>query len=133
MTVSIPEQAKDLLERPLICTVATVMPDGQPQVTAVWFDFDGQNLRINTAEGRQKARNMQVNSKVTVFILDPQNPFHFIEWRGHVAEIKNEENGGRDHINGLSKRYRNDPVYKGQVEGERRILYIIPADKINAR
>ena len=133
MTVAVPENAQDLLQRPLICTVATVMPNGQPQVTAVWYDFDGKHLRINTAEGRQKARNLKVGSKLTVFILDPQNQYHFIEWRGHVAEMKNEEEGGRDHINGLSKRYRGDPVYKGVVPGERRIMYVIEADKINVR
>ncbi|MEP7286667.1 MAG: PPOX class F420-dependent oxidoreductase [Chloroflexota bacterium] len=133
MSVQIPESATDLLESPLVCTVTTVMPNGQPQVTAVWFDFDGANIRINTAEGRQKARNLKLNSKVTVFILDPQNAYHFVEWRGHVAEIKSEEEGGRDHINALSLRYRGTPVYKGQVENERRIMYVIDPDKIRAQ
>ncbi len=133
MTVSIPEAAKDLLEKPIICTVATVMPDGQPQVTAVWFDFDGEYIRLNTAEGRQKARNMKLNSKVTVFILDPQNGYHLLEWRGHVAQIKTEHEGGRDHINQLSLKYRGNPVYKGMVENEKRIMYYIAADKVRGQ
>jgi PPOX class probable F420-dependent enzyme len=132
MAAAVPEAARDLLERPLVCIVATTMPDGQPQLTAVWFDFDGKHLRINTAEGRQKARNLKLKSKVTVFILDPQNTYHFLEWRGHVSEIKQEEEGGREHMNGLSLRYRGDPVYKGMVPNERRIMYVIEADKINA-
>jgi PPOX class probable F420-dependent enzyme len=131
--VTISEAARDLLERPLICTVATVMPDGQPHLTAVWYDFDGENIRINTAEGRQKARNLKRNAKVTIFILDPQNAYHWLEWRGHVSEVKNEEEGGREHINGLSRRYRGDPVYKGVVPNERRITYVIAADKIRAQ
>ena len=133
MAATVPEAARDLLERPLTCIAATVMPNGQPQLTAVWFDFDGNHLRINTAEGRQKARNLKLNSKVTIFILDPQNQYHFLEWRGHVAEIKNEEEGGREHINGLSLRYRGEPVYKGIVPHERRIVYVIEADKIRAQ
>ena len=133
MAVAIPDTAKDLLERPLVCTVATVMPDGQPQLSAVWFDFDGEHIRINTAEGRQKERNLKRNSKVTVFILDPQNPYHFLEWRGHVVDVKEEEKGGRDHINGLSLRYQGDPVYKGMVPNERRIVYTIEADKIRVQ
>ncbi len=134
MSVQIPESARDLLERPIIAVLVTVMPDGQPQVTPVWFDYDGHNLRVNTAEGRQKARNMSQNSKVTVLLLDPQNPYHWLEWRGHVAETHDETHGGRDHINTLSARYTGNPVFQGRGgSNERRIQYIIAPDRINAQ
>ncbi len=133
MAVPVPENVRDLLDRPLTCALITVMPDGQPQATPVWYDFDGANVRVNTAEGRQKARNMQRDSKVTVSIIDPQNPFHWIEIRGHIADIKDEANGARDHINGLSARYGQGPVYKGQQPNEVRNLYVIEPDKVNGR
>jgi PPOX class probable F420-dependent enzyme len=132
MPAVIPDTVRDLLERPIVAAAVTVMTDGQPQATPVWFDHDGTYFRINTAEGRQKARNLARNSKVTLLVIDPQNPFHWIEVRGHVAQVNDEEHGGRAHINALSLKYRGDPDYKGMVPGERRLQYLIEADKINA-
>jgi len=132
MAAEIPEKALDLLQKPIVCVLITVMPDGQPQATPVWFDFDGTHIRVNTADGRQKARNMERNSKVTVSIVDPQNGYHWLEWRGHVADIKDESQGARDHINSLSKRYLGRDVYEGQSPDEHRQMYVIEADKINA-
>jgi PPOX class probable F420-dependent enzyme len=133
MSVTIPEAALALLNRPLICVVITVMPDGQPQATPVWFDFDGTNIRFNTAEGRQKARNAVKNSKVTVSIVDPQNPSHWLEWRGHVAEVLDEAHGSRDHMNALAKRYTGKDVYESANPDEKRLQIVIAADKINAQ
>ncbi len=133
MSAQLPESAKDLTQRPIVCTFITVMPDGQPQATPVWFDFDGTHFRINTAEGRQKARNIARNSKVTLTVIDPQNPFHWIEVRGQVNDIKTEEEGGRDHINSLSMKYRGNPVYQGQVPNERRLMIFIEPTKINGQ
>jgi|SRR5579859_3443709 len=133
MPVEIPDNARDLLERPIVAVLVTVMPDGQPQANPVWFDFDGQYLRVNTAEGRQKAKNMARNSKVTILILDPQNGYHWLEWRGHIVQVNDETHGGRDHINALSQRYRGEPVYKGMVPNENRIQYLIAADRIRVQ
>jgi predicted pyridoxine 5'-phosphate oxidase superfamily flavin-nucleotide-binding protein len=66
MAVAIPDQFKDLFEKPVVVALATVMPSGQPQVTPVWVDYDGTNLIVNTARGRQKDKNMFVGAKVTV-------------------------------------------------------------------
>jgi len=132
MTTPIPDTAHDLLSRPITAGLITVMPDGQPQATPVWFDFDGENIRVNTAEGRQKTRNMARDSKVTLLIIDPQNPFHWLEWRGHVAEICDAENGAVEHIRVLSNRYTGSADYQIAPD-EQRVMVIIAADKINAQ
>src|SRR5579863_7063471 len=132
MSISIPDSARDLLERPIVATFVTVMPDGQPQATAIWFDFDGTNIRVNTAAGRQKARNVARDSKVTLLIIDPNNPLRWLEWRGHVAEIRDESQGAAEHINSLSARYDGIPVFQ-KPPGQQRLTYVIAPDKINVR
>ena len=129
--VPIPDNIKDLLERPILTIITTLMPDGQPQSTAVWFDYDGQYFRVNTARGRQKDRNMQNNAKVTLFILDPTNNFHFAEIRGHVVDVT--EADADAHIDLLSKKYTGNDRYQGRNLNETRVIYKIEADKINAR
>ena len=85
---TIPDAYKDLVEKPYFAVVTTVMPDGQPQSTVVWADYDGKNIRFNTARGRQKDKNLLDNPKVTLVIVDPNNGFHWLELRGiaHVTE-----------------------------------------------
>ena len=128
--VAIPDKAQDLLSRPIIAIITTMMPDGQPQSTAVWVDYDGQYFRVNTARGRQKDRNMTHNAKVTLFLLDPANPFHWMEIRGHVAEVTEE--GADAHIDLLSKKYTGNDIYGGHNPAQTRVIYKIEATKINA-
>lgn len=127
MTNPIPDDKLDLLERPIVCALATVMPDGQPQATPVWFHYDGAHIWINTARGRQKDQNMTQRPQVSVLVVDPENPYRYLEVRGEVDEIT--EDGALDHINALSKRYlgREDyyawnPRRKGK---ETRVIYKI--------
>jgi len=132
MAVQIPDSQRDLFERPLLCTLTTINPDGQPHSVPVWCDFDGTNVRVNAPGMTRKARNMKKGSKVTVTVLDPQNGGHWIEVMGHVIEIRDESHGARDHINSLSKRYTGNPVYQGQGRSnETRIMYLIEPDKVH--
>ena len=85
------------------------MPNGQPQATPVWVDYDGEFVRVNSARGRQKDRNMERNPHVTVLAIDPDNPYRWMEIRGIVEHISEE--GGLDHINKLSKKYRGQEDY----------------------
>lgn len=126
---TIPEKFQDLIERPIIAGLITVMPDGQPQATPVWFAVDNGQLVVNTARGRQKDRNMSANAKVTLMVIDPQNGYHWAEFRGHVAEI--DEASGNDWINRLSKKYTGRDVYNGFTPDETRVTYRIAIDKIN--
>ena len=127
--VPVPDNARKLFERPIICALATLMPNGQPQVNPVWCDYDGQYVRINTARGRQKDRNMTQRAKVTVMLFDPDDTEHWVEVRGHIAEITEE--GANDHINQLSHKY--DGHDYSFTPGQVRVIYKIEPDKVVAR
>ena len=103
---TIPEKFLDLLttKKPL-ANIATIMPDGSPQVTPVWFDYTNGKIRINTARGRVKAKNMKVGSKVALAIVDPENAYRYIGIRGPV--VSEDEKGADAHIDSLAKKYLN--------------------------
>ena len=103
MTPNIPESLLDLLERPLLAILSTIMPDGSPQASPLWFDFDGKYIFINAARGRVKDRNMRRDPRVALVIVDDKNPYRYLQIRGRVVEIT--EKGARAHIDHLSQRY----------------------------
>jgi PPOX class probable F420-dependent enzyme len=109
MAVPIPDAFRDLLDEPVVVALVTIMEDGQPQATPVWVDYDGTYVRVNTARGRQKDKNMRPDAKVTVLAIDPKNPYRWLEIRGRVAE--ETEEGALEHINALSLKYRGEPDY----------------------
>jgi PPOX class probable F420-dependent enzyme len=98
-SVAIPTDKRDLIERPTVATLVTLMPDNQPQATPVWFSYDGTHFWVNTAKGRQKDRNMRERPQVTLLMIDPENPYRYLEVRGKVDAIT--EDGAVDHINRL--------------------------------
>lgn len=111
-TVQIPDSHQDLLTCPPISALTTVMPDGQPQTTAVWFDFDGTYFRVNTMRGFQKEKNMRRNPKVTLFAYNPANTLHTLEVRGQVVEMTEDE--ALTHLDGLSELYIGKSPYFGE-------------------
>lgn len=127
----LPEEKKDLLERPIVVTFVTLMPDSQPQANPVWFSWDGDYIWVNSAKGRQKDKNMRRQSKVTILSVDPNNPYRYLEVRGEVVEITEE--GAVDHINFLSNRYRGQPDYYASMPDrrgkEQRVIYKIKPNK----
>lgn len=134
MTVTIADNLKDLLERPIVVAFATSNPDGQPQVTPVWASLEGDQIWINSAVGRRKDRNIRANPKVTVMSLDPQNPFHWVEVRGEVVEF-DDSDAALAHINKLSGLYAgNNDYYSFNPEGrgkEQRVIYKIRPTRVN--
>ena len=132
--MTIPDSTLDLFERPLLCALTTINPDGQPHTVPVWCDYDGTYVRVNCPAASRKARNMQPGSKVTVLLLDPGQAYHWIEVMGHVAEIRDEGHGAREHINSLSQKYTGSPVYQGigQSNLDRR-MYLIEPDRVHGR
>ena len=122
--VTIPEKYADLLEqKKAFANLATVMPDGSPQVTPVWFDYKDGVVRVNSAKGRVKSRNMQQGAAVALSILDPDNPYRYIQIRGRVARVVEE--GASAHIDALSKKYLGQDKYPYAQPGEVRVLFEI--------
>ena len=134
MGVSIPDSTRDLFERPLLCVLSTVNPDGQPHSVPVWCDFDGTYVRVNAPAATRKARNMKTGTKVTVLVVDPEQAYHWVEVMGHIVEVRDEGQGARDHINRLSHRYTGNAVYRGYGRSnENRKMYVIEPDKVHGR
>ena len=78
---AVPAKLREILDRVAFAHLATLMPDGSPQVNPVWFEFDGRVVRINSARGRQKDRNMRRDPRVALSVQDPANPYHFVQVR----------------------------------------------------
>ena len=130
----IPESHKDLLEGPVVVTLVTMMPDGQPQATPVWCKYDGENIIVNTAVGRQKDQNMKANPKVTVLAVDPRNPYRFIEVRGEVTHYTTE--GALAVIDELAQLYFGREKFYGDKDpseiDEQRITFVITPRRVIA-
>src|SRR5579864_1320708 len=130
MAEKIPENAIDIVTKPALAHLATLMPNEVPQVTPVWFDYDGTYIRINTGKGRRKERNMEERPQVGLDIVDHDNQFHWISIRGHVSEIT--ESGASEHINKLSRKYMGQDYQEFQP-GEVRVICKIVPDRVIAQ
>ena len=123
-----PEAFKDLLQKKAFAMLATVNADGTPQVTPVWFDTDGTHLRFNTARGRLKDKNLARSPQVAVAIMDPDNPYRYVQIRGRIAEVT--EAGADAHIDALSKKYTGQDKYAGRKAGEVRVTYKVVPERV---
>ncbi len=125
----IPKSYRDLIsdQTRALAYLATLMDDGTPQVTPVWFDVDGECIRVNSARGRVKDRNMRLRPAVALVIQDPKSNDRYIQVRGHVAGVSEE--GGLEHLGRLSMKYegRLSKAKKGQV----RVMYVIVPDSVS--
>ena len=130
MAAQIPDKFRDLFTKKAFAHLGTVMPDGSPQVTPVWVDYDGKFVRINSARGRVKDKNIRRDPRVSLAIQDPENPYRYLEIRGKVVEIT--EKGADEHINKLAKKYLGKDEYPYRQPGEQRVLYKIEPQKFSA-
>ena len=117
------QKYQDLFQKKAFANLATLMPDGRPQVTPVWCDYDGKYVIVNSARGRRKDRNMRRDPRVALAVVDPDNPYRYIEIRGQVAEIT--EQGAEEHIYRMAKKYLGLDKYPHRAPGEVRVLYKI--------
>jgi PPOX class probable F420-dependent enzyme len=129
MSVTIPERLLDLLgrEKKAIAFLALVKRDGTPQVTPIWFDYDGEHFIFNTARGRVKDRIMHHHPVVAFAICDPKDPYRYIQVKGRV--VAETETGGYDQICDLNLKYhgsRNYPARSGEV----RVTYKVLAERV---
>jgi PPOX class probable F420-dependent enzyme len=126
---AIPEKYQDILQKKAFAQLATLMPDGSPQVSPVWFDFDGTNILVNTAKGRVKDQNMRRDKRVSVDIMDPDNPYRHVSIRGRVVDVT--ENGADAHIDKLAKKYIGQDKYPYRANGEVRVIFKIQPEGIH--
>jgi PPOX class probable F420-dependent enzyme len=128
---SIPDGFEDLVSDSVraFAYLATVMKDGTPQVTPIWFNTEGEYILVNSAKGRVKDRNMRQRPNVALLVADPQDPYRYLAVRGKVVEITEE--GAIAHIDALAKKYRGVDLYQGpRVD---RVIYKILPEKISMR
>ena len=117
----IPEKYLDLLQqKKAFASLATAMSDGSPQVTPVWFDYKDGRLRVNTAKGRVKSRTLKQGAPVALAIMDPDNPYRYIQIRGRVGRVT--EQGADAHIDSLAKKYLGQEKYPNRAPGEVRMM-----------
>lgn len=129
----LPEKYADLIEDDAraFAYLTTLMRDGTPQTTPVWFNTDGEHILINSARGRVKDRNMRARPDVVVVIHLQDDPYRYIQIRGKVVEIT--EQGAREHINQLSAKYTGNPHYKLNAPDEIRVTYKLSPGRIQAQ
>ena len=128
--MDLPAPLLDLLRRPSPCFVATLMPDGSPQLTQTWVDTDGENVLINTVDGHQKVRNMARDPRVAINVADPADPSRYFAVRGRVVDITKD--GAVEHIDRLAQRYlgRPYPWYGGRDQV--RLLVTIAPERVTS-
>ena len=125
----VPENFRDLLEgKKAFANVATVKADGSPQVTPVWFDTAGDKIRVNSAKGRVKARTMKQGAKVALAIMDPDNPYRYMQLRGTVTRVTTD--GADAHIDSLAKKYLGKDKYPFRQPGEERVMFEITPEAV---
>ena len=128
--MSLPAGLLDLLRRPSPCFVATVMPDGSPQMTQTWVDTDGTNILVNTVAGFQKVRNMERDERVALNVADPSDVSRYYAVRGRVLSITPD--GAADSIEQLAQKYLGGPYPWFGGRDQVRLLVTIEADRISS-
>jgi PPOX class probable F420-dependent enzyme len=137
MAAKIPESHLDLLNQPVNGVLTTIMPDGQPQMSIVWADFDGEFVLINTTLERQKGKNMRNNPKVNLLLIDPKDGGRFLEIRGEVREytrngaIPHADKQTKAYSNNKDKRFYGDIYPEEQQQKETRVIFKIYPLRVN--
>ncbi|MGE0489031.1 MAG: PPOX class F420-dependent oxidoreductase [Vulcanimicrobiota bacterium] len=121
--MSIPDNYQDILEKPVLAHLCTLLPDGTPQSTPVWFHYRDGMIEVNSAKGRRKDKNMRARPQVALSMLDPDNSYRYLEVRGEVVTITEE--GADAHIDMLAKKYLGVDSYPYRSPAETRVIYKI--------
>ncbi len=125
----IPTTHADILDKKSFAHVATLMPDGSPQVTPVWVDWKDGKILINSARGRRKDQNLEKDKRVALSITDPDNPYRALMVRGRVVDITTE--GADAHIDKMAKKYMGQDKYPFRKPEEQRVIYVIEPEKVS--
>ncbi len=130
MSTTLSEGVKKLFLEPNFAHLATLMPDGSPQVSPVWVDVEGDRILVNTAEGRAKPRNVRRDPRVAISIHRQDNPYSSAFIRGRVVEITHE--GAEDHIHKMAKKYLGQDRYPYLQPGEQRVILVIEPQQVSS-
>ena len=126
----IPEKYLDIIDdKKAFAHLSTLMADGSPQTSPVWIDRDGDHLLVNSAEGRVKDKNIRRDPRISLSIIDPDNPYRAVMLRGKVVDVTTE--GADDHADKLAQKYLGMSKYPFRKEGEVRCLYRIEVARIS--
>jgi len=125
------ENVKKLFLEPNFAHLATIMPDGSPQVTPVWVEMEGDRIAVNTAEGRIKPRNVRRDPRVAISIVRQENPYQAAYIRGRVVELRHE--GADESIDRLAKKYIGEDRYPWRAPGEQRLILIIEPERVGGQ
>lgn len=128
MPAEIDASSRKLLEEPNFAFVATLMPDGAPQVTPTWIDVEDSTVLFNTAEGRQKPKNLRRDPRVTIAVPNRENFYEYVEIRGRVVEDTHE--GADEHVDRLAKKYLGQDTYPFRQPGEERVIFKIEPERV---
>ena len=127
MSSTFPDTYRDLFDKKAFGAFTTLMPDGDPQTTPVWVDYRDHEVWVNSALGRQKDKNVRRDPRVALAIVDPDNPYRYVEVRGRVREIT--QDGADAHIDAMAKKYLGKDKYPFRQPGEQRVIYKIAIEK----
>lgn len=124
------DEQKQFFRKPNFGHLATLEPDGSPQVTPVWIDVDGDHILINTAKGRKKVRNIERDPRVSVEVVEQENPYSMLSVKGTVVDISAD--GADAHIDAMAKKYLGQDSYPFRQPGEERLIMRIQPEKVIA-
>jgi len=127
----IPDDSRDLLERPLLANLATVREDGSPQVNPMWFAWDGEFIRFTHTNFRRKFRNITANPAVSISIVDPENPYRYIEVRGTVERIDPDPTGA--FFVQLAERYQAPFGTAAPADAPNRVIFVVRPTAVGKR
>ena len=128
MAEPIEGRVRELLEAPNFCHVATLRRDGSPHVNPVWVDVEDGLVVLNSAEGRAWPGNVRRDPRVTLSVMNLENPYEYVEIRGRVVGDTHE--GADEHIDRMAMKYLGEERYPFRAEGERRVIFRVEPERV---
>lgn len=127
MSIDLTDEQRRLLDLPIYAVLGTVRPDGTPQANPMWFAFDGEHIRFTHKRNRAKFRNLQANPAMSLALMDPENPVHYVEVRGRLVEVVDDPTGG--FYVELQNRYGN-PSSEPPPDAADRVILVMSVDRL---
>jgi PPOX class probable F420-dependent enzyme len=119
----VPTSHADLLESTALAHVATIGPNGEPQANPVWFGWDGKHLKFSLTKTRQKSKNLKQDPRVAISIVDPENPYRYLEIRGRQVRV--DPDPEKAFIDEMANKYLGVEKYPWSQPGDERIIIVI--------